>query len=127
MKSNWMSLLLIAFNALSALFLYTSDCSSKFNCFKLAWITLTALKFWSTNITLSIPLESASIPKAPLPANKSKPKPYTSCKLLKIPSLTLSIVGRVLRPSKLSSGLLLCFPAMTLILTYTSISFIYLL
>src|SRR5699024_6232648 len=82
----------------------------------------------STKITFSIPRDNASIPKAPLPANKSNPIPDTSCRLLKIPSLTLSIVGRVLRPSILSNGLLLWIPEITLIEKhFHSLSYFYII
>lgn len=48
--------------------------------------------------------------------------------VIKIPSLTLSIVGRVLRPSILSNGLLLWIPEITLIEKhFHSLSYFYII
>ena len=71
----------------------------------------------SIRVTSSAPLDIASIPNAPVPANKSITFALGTLNwiILKIVSLTLSVVGRMLSPLKSKSFLPLYFPAITLI------------
>ena len=51
----------------------------------------------SINVTYLAPLLKASIPMLPDPANKSNTSAFSkeNCKVLKIPSLAIPIIGRV--------------------------------
>jgi len=71
----------------------------------------------SHNITFSAPLLAASIPIAPLPANKSRNTLSSTldCIMLKSDSLTLSNVGLVIFSSSVYIFVPLAFPLITLI------------
>src|SRR4051794_4524447 len=77
-------------------------------------LRVTVAAFVSTNVASAAPRESASIPRAPVPAKRSRTRmPSMSPSTLKIAPRTLSDVGRTLLPLGLWSVLPLWRPATT--------------
>src|SRR5699024_5270537 len=83
-------------------------------------MTRTASFAWSIKTAWSMPLLKASIPKAPLPANKSKQRPPSKNgpSRWNIASFNLSPVGLVCRPLTVFKVLPLHSPAITRIFLY---------
>ena len=82
------------------------------------WI---AFGLFSTKTAFFTPRLIASIPIAPLPEKRSRNvQSQSPCAIiLNKVSLVLSVVGRVSIPFTVTSGILLAFPAMTLILSFS--------
>ena len=112
MRSNRAPLLLIRFNEDCTSLQITTALSANLHNPKFFFITLTALGSPSIKVAVSAPLLSASRPIAPVPAKRSNTflKGNGLGKILKIASLTLSVVGLMCMPLKEASLLPLAVP-----------------